>query len=167
MKKLVAVLLFLILVSALMSCGMRRYVPMFTGDADFTVTLRREDGEGTLIMDVTRRGDAVEACITSPSELAGVKFSRSSGTSVLTTDSVSVPLTEEASRGANVVFDVLSEPIPGSAKSEKKNDGIVYTFDTDGAKVSLRVGPEGLPQSAVIDFEGMKRTVEINGFTKE
>ncbi len=167
MKKLVAVLLLFILASALTSCVKGKETLLFTGDADFVLTLKRDDGDGTLIMDVTRRDGVTEASVTFPSELSGVKFSRSGGNSVIKSDSVSVPLTEDASLGANIVFDILADPVPESAVAEKSEEGAAWIFDRDGASVILRIDDDGVPLDAEIVFNGMKRTVEIDSFVKK
>ena len=168
MKKLLSAALCLVILSAAFtSCGKGKSATLFTGDADFVLTLEREDGEGTLTMEVIRRGDVTEARITSPAELEGVTFSRSPGSSVISSDSVSVPMTEDAARGADLVFDVLSDPLPDTATAEKKDDGTEYIFSKDGAEISLVVDGEGTPKRAVITFDDMKRTVEIDGFVKK
>ena len=166
MKRLFAVLVFLVLVSALVSCEKGKDAALFTGDADFSLTLKRGDGEGTLTMDATRRGGVTEARITSPAELSGVKFSRGGDGSVIFTGSVSVPLTEDAARGANIVFDVLSDPVPENASVEKTEEGAVWTFERDGCSVILRIDRYGIPQGAEITADGMKRTARIDSFVK-
>ena len=168
MKKLLsAVLCFAVLSVAVSSCGKAKTVPLYTGDADFVLAVKREDGKGTLIMDVTRRSDVTEARITSPAELQSVTFSRSSAGSVISSDSASVPLTEDAARGADLVFDILAYPVPDSAAAEKTEHGTQYTFNFRGAEILLSVDGGGTPVKAEITFNGMKRTAEIDRFKRK